>query len=75
MSILTNERMKRLEANSNSTINTLSDTDDIFEQTIIYATNSLTSYLNSYQVLQMESIARTKLSTICSSNKVKIQIN
>ncbi len=67
--------MKRLEANSNSTINTLSDTDDIFEQTIIYATNSLTSYLNSYQVLQMESIARTKLSTICSSNKVKIQIN
>lgn len=70
MSILTIERMKRLEANSNSTINALSDTDDIFEQTILYSTNTLTSYLNSYQVLLMESTARIKLSNICSANKV-----
>lgn len=70
LSILTVERMKRLEANSNSTINALSDTDDIFEQTILYSTNTLTAYLNSYQILLMESVARTKLSNICSANKV-----
>jgi len=62
--------MKRLEANSNSTINALSDTDDIFEQTIVYSTNTLTSFLSSYQVLLMESTARAKLANICSLNKV-----
>ncbi len=64
--------MKRLEANSNSTINALSDTDDNFEQTILYSTNTLTSFLGSYQVLLMESTARTKLSNACSANKVKL---
>lgn len=70
MSILTIDRMRRLEENSSSSLNALSDTDDIFEQNIIYSSNTLTSLLNSYQVLLMDSNSKTKLNTICSQNKV-----
>ena len=70
MSILTIDRMRRLEENSSSSLNALSDTDDIFEQNIIYSSNTLTSLLNSYQVLIMDSNSKTKLNTICSQNKV-----
>ena len=62
--------MRRLEENSSSSLNALSDTDDIFEQNIIYSSNTLTSLLNSYQVLIMDSNSKTKLNTICSQNKV-----
>ena len=62
--------MRRLEENSSSSLNALSDTDDIFEQNIIYSSNTLTSLLNSYQVLLMDSNSKTKLNTICSQNKV-----
>lgn len=66
--------MKRLEDNSISSFNALSDTDDIFEQTISYSIATLTSFLGSYQVLLMESNAKAKLQSICSQNKVNNQI-
>jgi hypothetical protein len=52
----------------------LLNTDDIFEQTLIYSYRTLTSFLGSYQILLMDPSAKLRLSSICSQNKVKFKL-
>jgi len=69
LSILTIERLKRIEENK-KIMEALLNTDDIFEQCLIYSYRTLTSFLSSYQILLMDPAAKLKLSNICSQNKV-----
>ena len=70
LSILTIERLKRIEENK-KIMEALLNTDDIFEQTLLYSYRTFTSFLGSYQILLMDPTAKSKLSTICSQNKVR----
>ena len=70
LSILTIERLKRIEENK-KIMEALLNTDDIFEQTLLYSYRTLTSFLSSYQILLMDPSAKLKLSNICSQNKVR----
>ncbi len=48
----------------------LSGTEELFESIIRYSTKTLTSVLNSFPVLQLDSLYRSKLYSILNSNKV-----
>ena len=70
VSIITADRLTRLEDNPSNLYNALSDTNELFEQIITYTTNSMSSLLNSFQILVMDSNSRNRLSAICNENRV-----
>lgn len=70
VSIITADRLTRLEDNPSNLYNALSDTNELFEQIITYTTNSMSSLLNSFQILVMDSNARNRLSAICNERRV-----
>jgi hypothetical protein len=47
----------------------LSDTEELFEQMIVFSNSTLISLLNSFQVLVMDSTIRSKLFNIVNENK------
>lgn len=75
VSIITADRLIRLEDNPRNLYNALSDTNELFEQIITYTTHSLISLLNSYQTLVLDANTRIRLSSICADNKVNKLIN
>lgn len=65
LSIITSERMPRLEEKPSSCMMALQDTDQLFEQMIDYTSKTMVSLLSSYQVLPIEN--RNKLNDICNT--------
>ena len=63
LSIVTSERIPRLEEKPSSCMNALQDTDQLFEQMIDYTSKTMVSLLSAYQVLRIEN--RNKLNDIC----------
>jgi hypothetical protein len=72
VSIITADRLTRLEENPRNLYNALSDTNELFEQIITYSTHSMAFMLNSFQTLVIDSTTRIRLSTICNDNRVTI---
>ena len=65
LSIVTSERIPRLEEKPSSCMNALQDTDQLFEQMIDYTSKTIVSLLSAYQVLPIEN--RNKLNDICGN--------
>ena len=63
LSIVTSERIPRLEEKPSSCMNALQDTDQLFEQMIDSTSKTMVSLLSAYQVLPIEN--RNKLNDIC----------
>jgi hypothetical protein len=61
--------MVRLEDSPSQILNALSDTYEIFEQSIDYSSKTLCSLFNSYKVLTMDQAARNRLNTIINENR------
>ena len=72
VSVITGERIARLEENPSHCITALSGTEELFESMLRYSTKTLTSVLNSYPVLQLDSNYRSKLHVSLNSQKVII---
>jgi hypothetical protein len=72
VSIITADRLTRLEDNPRNLYNALSDTNEIFEQIIQYTTHSLISLLNSFQTIVLDSNTKNRLSAICAENRVQL---
>ena len=65
LSIVTSERIPRLEEKPSTCMNALQDTDQLFEQMIDYTSKTIVSLLSAYQVLPIEN--RNKLNDICGN--------
>lgn len=65
LSILTQDRVEKLEENPSHCNTAMSNTETLFEQIIEYTSKSLVSVLDSYPVLPLE--ARAKLLNICDA--------
>lgn len=65
LSIITSERMPRLEEKPSSCMMALQDTEQLFEQMIDYTSKTMVSLLSAYQVLPIEN--RNKLNDICNT--------
>lgn len=72
LSIITSDRMSKLENNPGHCMSAMSGTDEIFEQLICYTSNSFVSLLNSFPVMTIDETAREKLNTICERYKVSL---
>lgn len=59
----------KLEDNPSYCMKALADTDEIFEQMITYSTHTLSSLLNSFHSLVLDSNTRGRLYSICNDNK------
>jgi hypothetical protein len=69
LSIITADRIKKLEDNPSYCNTALADTNELFEQMITYTSNTLCSLFNSYHVLILNGQIRSKINTICAENQ------
>ena len=65
LSIITAQRVSRLEEKPVSFVSALQDTEELFEQMIDYTSKSLVSLISSYHVLPLEN--RNKLNNVCDN--------